>query len=457
MVATTRVDDNFYGPDFSNIHDAGPELYLDSVKARLDTGDFRTGLFYRQKVTGLDNPINQLVNPDNLGNEIAAIQAAGRVDGTEMQALVASRLQYEHYNSRIVTSLGPDSLATIRVRQDMGEGLRLGTTLIEHLNNYSYGISGLPLNRQTLGFDVDNHLDFKGFSVVWALEGAGTVGDLYPDVPDGALRPPNDRFYGGAKLAVEWGRLKLSSSYSLFGYDFDGDFTTYGSNHESLNIGGSFNLDGFWIFKDLKDMPLYDHTLGQNLNLNWNFSTWYSRDRYADPLGNLYPFNMGTDFEVQLENEDKAHPHFTLRGGCDFYDDQWSGSKSYYESLSLRLPIPLDITVSLNGRLEQDSNVDKTVNQSGMGALQRVDFNLQKYFKSKLSAYVNGQTVWSQKSWEGVEGAPDQHFKFTAGLSQAFGANMTVWLNYGYPALYGYDFGIQDTINVVTLAVQAYF
>jgi|SRR5579859_631449 len=281
------------------------------------------------------------------------------------------------------------------------------------------------------------------------------MGDLYPDQ---ALRPANDRFYGGAKVAAQWGRLGLTSSYSLFGYDFDGDFTSYGADHESYNINGSFNLDGFWVFEHLKTVPFLDPSLTQNLNLNWGYDVWYSRDLYADPAtGILYPLNAGSDANIGLGNDEKSKLHFNFWVGYGAYDDQWSGSRSFTESYRLRLPVPSDMTAQIGGRLEQDSNTDKTVNQSGTGWSRSVNFKLEKYFKGNLYVYANGQAAWSQKSWQGVWGWPDEHFKWTAGMRQSFGANMSVEVDYGYPALGGYDFGIQDTINVVTASMTAYF
>jgi hypothetical protein len=455
LILNTRVEDTFYGSSFSRARDAGPEAFLHSAAARWDLGDFRTRLLYRQKVTAFDNPVIGLVSPENLGNEIGALEMSGRAGDTELQGLVASRLEYGRYDSHVPTGFGPENLTGLRLRRDLAEGVRLGGTFVNHAARYGRGVLDLPAHRQTWGLDLDARMGEEAASLGWALEGAVTTGDRYRDAVN---IPRHDRYCVGTSIAPEAGRLKFSYGYTLIGYDFDADFTKKGGNTMMHSFELGADLDGWSVFRHLSALPIYDGSIGKNLRMDLSGYTYETRDRYADPgTGALRPRSAGWEVALEMENDDKARPNFNLSAAVKGQDDEWSGNPEAEETLSVRLPLPLELVAVLSGRLDQARPEDKTTGESGADWTRSGQIGLERWFKCNLSVNVNGNWMWTHSNWEGIRGEPEGHFKLTAGARQTFGANSVVQLDFGFPALYGSDYGIQDTINVFTLSVKTYF
>jgi hypothetical protein len=461
LLADARVEDTFYGQNFGpggDARDSGVQTYLNSVKTRWDAGEFRTNLLYRQKITQSDQPIVQLVSPEKLGLEIAALEFGGRQEGTEVQGLAATRLEYGHYNDRVPTGFGPENLTFLRVRQDLGEGFRLGGTALNHQTSYGTGTYGIPISRQTFGLDLDSQFDLPIGSLSCAMEGGGTFGDRY-QFESGV--PTNDNFYYAASLSPSLGRLGLSAYYALLGYDFDADFTKDGGNSVYEYYGFGYNLESWGPFCLLDHCRLYDGSLCHNLRLTGGFSYKSSRDQYLDTqTGLATPRNQNWFGELALTNDDTCQPHLELKLDPSDYEDQWSHFQSWVESADLDLPVGGGIQARLGGEWEQDRFGDKPPvgdTQSGEDWSQKVDLTLDRTFHGSLTLAVGGLSVLSRTNWEGAWADPESHFKFTASISKSLGPNSLVRLDYGQAALHGRDFGIQDTIDVWTLTAKTYF
>jgi hypothetical protein len=377
------------------------------------------------------------------------------LDSTEIQSLAVSRLEYGRFNSRVPTGLGPENALCLRLRQDLGESLRLGATFLQHQAAYGAGVSGIPASRQTMGVDLDSHFDFHGPNLGLALEAGGTTGDR---APSGAVVPANDRFYYAAAVNPAWGRLSLSYDFVLAGYDFDGDLSKDGGNSLYQSLSGGLALDGLGPAKLLETLPLYDHSLGKNLAFNWGFSLRQSRDQLPDPSsGALVPSDQSTEMELAFENDDTAHPHFELQDIYEGSEDPWTSSPVSRQSLNLRLPLAEKFFLNLGGSLEWDRSRDKTSGESGETWVEGGGFGLEWTSASKLTLAAGGSLNASHGSWQGVWDAGQVHSKFSASLTQVFSANSLVRLDYGQPALFGRDFGLQDTINLFTLTAKTYF
>ena len=456
-VADLRAEDTFYGSRARDARDGGPEVYLDAANVRFDGGEFRSNVLYRRRINPMDQPIFLLVSPWNLGTESAGVETAGRALNTEMQALAATRLEYGRYNSRVPTGFGPEQVGALRFRRTLVEGTRVGTTWIAHLARYGTGVTGIPPTRGTFGADAETHVGGKGFSVVGQLEGGVTAG-LRPRAPD-ANAPGNDRFYVGTNISPQWGRLKLSGGYTQFGYDFDGDLTSIGGGGwAGPSFGGGLDLDGLPGVRLLARLPLYDHSVANNLLLSWGGYAWNSRDRFADPVtGRLKPRTLGRTGEIELANDEKAKPNFRLSIQFEESTDQWYRNPDVEQQVQVRFPLPWDAGLSTDAKWERTRTIDRTTGESGRGWKDRQRLSVDKQFPGGIFASVGGQWVQTRDSWLDQWGEVARHFKLTGGARATVGPNSTVELSYGYPALFGNDYGIQDTINVWTLTARVYF
>ena len=452
VITDARVQDTFYGPDANHLRDSGAEGYFNSGSVRYDAGEFRSSLLYRKKATAFDHPIFLLVSPSNLGEEIAAFEAAGRVADTEVQGLVASRLEYDRYNSHVPTALGPEGLGGLRVRRDVAEGVRLGATYLDHLTRYGKGVSEVPRERHIVGIDLDAQFEPKPVTLAWAAEAAGTWGDL-PDPVEEAHAPRNDRYYAATELSPEVGRLKTSMTLMTFGYDFDASFTNWGNSWDGISGFASLNLDGWGPFAALSAVPLYDRSLGNSLSVGTSMENWHSRDRYVEADGGMHPRTGGSVFTAWFSNDYKAKPNFYLHATREMEEDEWFVNPTWEEGLNLRIPLPLDIVMNLYGELEQKRSVDKEEATTNRGWKRIAEGGLERYFKGNL--FVTTHIKWQKTGWEGDE--PGENVRFTAGLRQSLGANSSVEVNYGSAALNGYDYGALDTINIVTVTAKTYF
>lgn len=454
--ADLRVEDTFYGRRPRDARDGGAEGYLDAANVRMDAGGFRSNALYRRRINPMDQPIFLLVSPWNLGTEIAGFETAGRALGTEMQGLLASRLEYERFNSRVPTGFGPEQVAALRFRRNLGEGTRAGTTWLAHRADYGTGVTGIPPWRGTFGADVESHARGKGMSVSGQLEGGVTAGTRAR--PPDANAPANDRFYVGANVTPEWGRLRLSGGYTLFGYDFDGDLTTEGSNWAGPGFSGGLDLDGLPGIRALARLPLYDRSIGNNLALSWRGYFWTTRDRYADPAtGALKPRSVGRTVELELANDEKAKPNVSVELQAESYDDQWYRNPALEEQLRVRAPLPWESSFTTDLRWNQTRTIDRTTGERGDSWKHRQRLSLDKQFPGGLFLGAGVQWVQQRDGWEGAWGEEARYAKLTASARATLGPNSTVELGYGYPALYGYDYGIQDTLDVWTLTAKVYF
>jgi len=455
VVATPRVENTYYGTSIGNVHDAGPEGYLESAGMRADLGLFRTGLVYRQRVRAFDNPINSLVNPEGFGSEISAFEVQGRYRNTEMQGLMASRLEYGRYNSRVPTGFGPHALAGARVRHDLGGGVRVGGTFIEHAARYGVGGAGIPRNRRTGGADIEGSMTRGKASLKMAVEGAMSAGDRYET---GLVIPANDRFYYGASVSPSWGRLGLSFGYSLMGYDFDADFTEKGGNSELASASGTLQLDGLPGVRILDRVPFTGGTLARNLSFGLNGYWYATRDRYRDPTtGELHPSGTGTEAELSLGNDYQATPNFGMSVALKNGESQWESNPGIEESLSLRLPFPGDVVANLTGRLSSSRTEKKMGGGMEEQRAQTVDATLQRDFASNLVLSTSYSWTRYRDSWDGVWGDVSWHDRWTLSARQPIGASTVVQVDYGVPALYGKDYGSQDTLDVITVNVKSSF
>lgn len=455
LEANERVEDTAYGSAWTAPRSAAPQAFLESARARWDAGALRTGLLYREKITQLDNPIYNLVDPSSLGNEIAALQTSGRAGPAEFQVIGASRIAYDTYNSRVPTGFGPDHVIAIRARDDLGGATRLGVTQFTHLTRYGDAVTGLPRARETYGTDLESHVDGAGWAVQGAVEGGATFGDTNP-TPAGA--PEHDRGYVAVKLAPTLGRLKVTYQVEHFGYDFDADYTSDYGNWDGQDLSAGFNLEHLGPFRALDTLGLYDNSVGSNLTLAASGSTWNTRDRYQDPLTEAWKYRQGSrNYTFKLGNDEKAKPNVQIRMTGGEYADQWTSSVSLGRRVSLR--VPLVWGVILSGRLDwnRSRTHDLTYDEHGYGWSRDQQVALERYFKTNL--FVHLETNWTQShgNWEGAWGDPSLHAKFSAQARQVLGPNTTVELHYGEPALLGADYGLQDTIDVWTAVVRSTF
>ncbi len=455
FVADGRVEDTVYGRSFGALHSAGAEGWLDAGRLRWDAGGFRTNLLWRKKITAMDQPLFLLVSPWNLGNEVAGAETSGRIAGTEVQALAASRIEYEQYDSRRPTGLGPEQVASLRLRHTLTEGTRVGLTQLTHLARYPGAVGDVPRERHTTGADIESRLGTEGRSVNLNAEGAISGGPAPREAAANA--PRGDRFYAAGSVASELGRLTLGYQYQVFGYDFDGTFTSYGADWAGHNISGGLNLEGAPGFRWLASVPLYDRSLAKNLRLSWGLWTWGARSRIFNPqTGGLEPRSSQLEGNVGLGNDAEARPNFWMSVEPSLNTDQWYRTRDLEENLNLRIPLVWDFIATSRGGLETSHELDRTTLESGRGWKRKFDAGLERYFRGNL--YLHGEVKWriTRKAWEGVWADPESHAKITAGARQSLGPNSFLQVDFGLPALAGEDFGVQDTLQVVTVLFKTY-
>jgi hypothetical protein len=453
--ADTRVDDTFYGSHFDNARDGGAQASLSSAGLRYDLGGFRSKLNYNRNITAFDHPITQLLLGNSLGQKIAAFESSGRLGEVELQAVAASRLEFERYNSWVPTGLGPENVLGLRGRAKLGDSARFGITALSHQEAWGKGVSGLPASRQTWGADLDSHWKFDGFSVGWAAEGAASSGDSFHD-QQLVYAPANDRLYYGTRITPEWGRLKLNYSLTVLGYDFDSDFTQYGSELAHA-AKAEINLESLGPLAALKGLPLYDHSLGNNLHLELNFLSYESRSKYLDSDGTLKPGYAYWDYDLNLANDFKAKPSFSFKAGTNAWQQQWLAGDTHYANATLKFPLLFAVNGELQAGFSEGVSRDKYWAQSGLNEYQNGALGLDWSSSSNLTLHVSGVWAGTSKSWEGAWGDYDQHWRWTASAQKSLGSDSVLRFDYGQPVLNGSNTGLQDTLNVYTLTAKTYF
>jgi len=448
VALTPCVEDTFYGSTPRGTHDAGPEGWLDSGSLRADAGGFRTGILYRTRVTAFDNPINALVNPENLGSEVAAVESQGRLGAAEVQVLAASRLDYRRYNSHLPSRLGPEALVGVRARGDVGGGVRVGGTFLEHATRYGAGGAGIPRRRRTAGVDAEGSVAAGEASLALAAEGAATFGDRYET---GAIVPANDRFYAGTSVSPSWGRVGLSFGYSLLGHDFDAGFTEKGGNQELVSGSGSFQLEGLPGARALGPVA-------KNLSVavsGWRYET---RDRYLDPVtGATRPQQIASEASLSLSNDYEAAPNFGASVAVKDTDDPWEERPELECALSMRVPVEGVVTVNLEGDRDTGRTVTKETGERNDSLKHGLAVGLTREFKTNLVLSATVEWEWAREAWEGEWSGTEMYRKVTASARQPIGPSTEVRVDYGVPALFGSDYGAQGTLDVVTIYVKSSF
>jgi hypothetical protein len=455
IIADYRAEDTAYGSSASDIRSPGPEGWLDAASIRWDAGGFRTNALYRRRVSTMDQPVHLLLSPYALGNNLAGVETAGSVLGCEVQGMAASKLEFEQYNRYAPTGFGPETVAEFRIRRTVAEATRVGVTSLIHRARYGSGVLGYPRLRHTWGLDAETRMEAgKKISFNGSVEGGMTAGDrnIYdPTVPE------NDRFFYAANVSPQLGRLKLAYGYSHFGYYFDADLSVWGSGWAGHDCSATYNLEGLWPARALAAIPVYDRSLGNNLEVTAFGSIWESRDRYTDATNRLRPRTQARAGSITLLNDDKARPHFSTGLNFEETTDEWERAPELEELASLRVPLPGDVAVTMYLEWEQNEAHDPWSGEHGHGWKQIQQVSVEKYFRFNL--FLNAYAQWyrSAKSWEGAWEDPDQRFKLMGGARQDLGPNTTIELLYGSPALLGTDFGLQTTLDVWTLTLKSYF
>ena len=455
FIADYRGEDTAYGSNTDDIHTPGAEGWLDAASARWDAGGFRTRALYRRRITPMDQPKFTLVAPWVLGNNIAGMETAGAALGCEVMALAASRLEYEEYNTHGPTGFGPDTAMEFRVRRTVAKATRVGITHLTHLAKFGHGITEYPGRRFTWGSDFENRLETSGITVNTTLEGAVTTGDR--TVPDPTVSR-RDNYFASGSVAPEWERLKFYYGFSRYGYYFDTDLASYeGSGWAGHTAEVSYSLEGLAPARALSAIPIYDRSFGNNLELEVDGNYWYTHARFTDINGDMVPRADGRKAGIKFENDEKARPNFSIEVEYNENADESSRTPLVEEKGSLRLPLPWDTAITTYLEWEQNRDYSRWTGEHGHGWKRIQQLNLEKYFKFNLFLNFYAQWFRSRKSWEGVWEETDQRFRLMAGARQDLGPNTTVELQFGAPALLGYDFGLQTTINVWTLTLKSYF
>lgn len=454
--ADVRAHSDIYGRTLSAPRGSSPELALDSAGLRWDAGDFRTGLLYRRSALSFDNPVNTLVQTDNVGRDSAGLEVSGGAAGFDVMALALSGLEYGKYHVSNPTGLGPVGLEAVRIKREVAPKTRLGVTFLDHWLNYQPAGQGIPRRRQTGEADAETLLGGDDASLGLQAEGGATYGDPALIVNNDV--PHNDRTYAAARILPTWKRLSGRAYYTQYGYQFDADFSQWGGNWAGEGGAVDFNLDGWWLCKLLATIPWYDHSCGNNLKLSANYDSWASRDRFVEPdTGELHPRSITTGYGVHLNNDEKSKPQFNtwVNRNTDF--ELWIENRGWTEGAWLKVPVVDALAVTWNGTWTQRATRDRSLGQGGNTIDQTHWFGFEKYFAFNL--FLWSGVTWDRTygDWEHVGYAPVTHAKLTGGAKQVLGPSTSIELTFGKPALLGYDYGIQDTLNVWTLSVKSYF
>lgn len=455
FVADVRAQDTWYADRLTAPRGAGPEAWLDAAKLRYDAGGFRSNLLYRKKFTAMDQPLWLLVSPHSFGNEIAGVETAGRIAGFETQALVGSRIEYGTYNSRVPTALGPEQVATARIRKTIVKGTRIGLTHFVHTAKYPAPVTQVARTLNTTGADIESVLEGDGKSLNLALEGAMTSGPRFR--PAGVNAPGRDHFYAAGKVAPEWGRLSLSYQYHQFGYDFDGSFMSYGGGWSGQSAEAGLTLEGLPGFAWISRIPVWDKSLAKNLKVASSYWDSRSRDRFLDPAVNrLKPRSTEYELYFYFSNDGESRPHVNVHASPKEFADQWFRTRELEQEISLRVPLVFDVVATANAEYDQTRSRDLTTEEEGRGRELSVSGGLERYFTGNLHLRVGATWIRSKESWEGDWAEPETHARVTAGARQSLGANSLIQVDFGSPPLYGSDFGARDTLNIVTILVRTY-
>ncbi|MEK7474083.1 MAG: hypothetical protein AAB152_00475 [Candidatus Coatesbacteria bacterium] len=453
-VVDTRLQDTWYGNNLRGTRSAGPEGWVDAGHVRWDAGGFRTTALWRRRITAMDQPQFLLVSPYSLGNEITGAETAGRLAGTEVQAMAVSRLEYGTFDSRVPTGLGPERVGALRLRRNVAEGTRIGVTRVVHLSRYPGTVGEVARRRDTTGLDAESHLQTGKLALNVSAEGAYTSGPAFR-APD-ANAPARDRWYGAGRVAPEFGRLSLWGSREVWGYDFDGTFTAWSGNWQEWDAGGAFLLEGLPGLQWLSRLPLYNRTFAKDLKVSVTWWDGTSRDRFTAADATLKPRSIQSSVSASLANDYEARPNFSLTADRFRSNDSDYLTQETEEKIFVRVPLPWELILNLTGELSQTAERDFWSEESGTGWKRIVEGGLARYFLGNL--YVTVGLAWrrTRNAWEGVWGDRAEHARLTAGIRQALGPNSLVQIDFGQPALYGTDFGSRDTLNVVTVLVKTY-
>jgi len=454
--ADVRAHSDVYGRTISAPRGSQPELSLDSAGIRWDAGDFRTGLLYRRTALSFDNPVNTLVQADNVGRDNAGLEVSGHAAGFDVMALALSGLEYERYHDTNPTGFGPVGLEAVRIKREVAPKTRIGVTFLDHWLRYQPAGRGIPRRRQTGEADAETLLGGDAASLGLQAEGGASYGDPALIVNNDV--PHNDRTYLGARILPTWGRLSGRGYYTQYGYQFDADFSQYGGNWAGEGGAIDFNLDGWGLCKLLASIPWYDRSCGNNLKLGTSYDFWASRDRFTEPdTGEPHSRSLNRSYGAHLGNDEKAKPQFNLWASHSEDLELWIENRSWTEGAYVKVPLVGALAVTWNGTWKQTGTRDRSLGEGGTTIDQTHWFGLEQYFHFNLFLWGGVSWVRTHGAWEHVAYAPTSHAKVTAGAKQVIGPSTSIELTFGKPALLGYDYGIQDTLDVWTLSVRSFF
>ncbi len=450
-----RAEDVFYGDAWSNARNAPPEAYLEAAKLRYDLGKFRSNLLYRSLVTSFDNPKNGLIQPWSVGYEIVGVETAGRLGKYEMQALLASRLEYERYNDRMPTGLGPESLLGFRVRRDLSEESRMGISYTTHESRYGAGVAYKPPRLHNYEVDFDGNMQIGKLRTSLVLEGGVTQGKE-PD-PTTEL-PDDDKYYTGLDVSGGVSRLSYWYGREAFGYYFDTDFLGKASNNVMFYSGAGYDLAGLKFFERLENLPYCDETVTDKLSFKVNLMQGHSRDVFTDAITGEEKWRfLFKDSNLQLSNDPRAKPSFFFSVGIGENGGFWSESKDNYCDAEFLLPLDWNVTLGCDGRWSRGDWKEIASGLKGWSRNDYYDLSVEKYFTSQLHLKTNLSWRLKRRAEDGVWGEQRRYFKWQGEARRPLGANTQVSVYYGFPALLGPDYGQLETIEVWTVKLVSYF
>lgn len=447
FVADLRAEDTAYGASFDSIRATRPEAFVDAAALRVDTGGFRSKALFRREVTGFDAPVVSLVHPEGLDRNYAALETSGNALGVQVQALAAGRLRYGRYQRRDPTALGPDSLVALRTRRRFSEALWVGATHVTHLAKYRPGIPGVPHQRLAWAVDAEGTVKTGPVSTSWGLTGGLTDGAAEPR-PPGVIVRGDDRYMAGASLSPSIGRVDLSASASLIGYDFDAAFAKKGGNSELLAASGSVNLDGLVKLG----------TVGKNLSLGISAYDARSRDRELNPdTGRIEPRSVNREAEVSVGNDYTSRPNVSLSAKVAEDTDPWYTTPSRGAGAGLRLALPLDAIVNGGANLEDATTQERATGLATRSRSTSLSAGFERFFSFNLTLHASASWSWTRERYEDFPESRAATTGWTAGARQSLGAATELTMDWGLPPLYGSEWSGRTSPNILSFSLKSSF
>ncbi len=457
FVADLRTEDTAYGAGFDSIRATRPEAFVDAAAFRLDTGGFRSRALFRKEVTGFDAPVATLVHPDGLDRDYAAVETSGNVLGVQVQALSAGRLRYGRYQRRYPTALGPDAMAGLRARKRFSDALWLGASHVTHLSRYRPEIAGLPRQRRVWAVDAEGAVETGPVKTAWGVAGGLTDGAPEPR-PPGVLVRGDDRYLAGGSVSPSLGRVDLSASWSLTGYDFDAAFAKKGGNAELVAASGSVNLDGLIPDGTLTFKPMADGSLGRNLSVGVSAWRSTSRDRELNPDTNMIePRSSSMEAEASLSNDYTSRPNVNIAAKVAEEKDPWYVTPSTGGNAGLRLPLPFDIIVNGSGAIDRSTTEERATGLRTNATTRSLSAGVERFFTFNLTLHANANWSWTRERYEDFPETRAATTGWTAGARQSIGAATEITIDWGLPPLYGSEWSGRKGPRILSFRLTSAF